>query len=88
VTEGKPFEVDLQPHGLTFSKAAGLVLDAASCIEVPSIVYLIDEETVSDPIAAIYSNWWHAIACPIWHFSGYAVAFYAGSVDDSEALAR
>ena len=83
VPEGKPFEVDLQPHGLTFKNAAGLILDATSCLDVPNIVYLIDQVTVSDPIEAVYSNWWHTIACPIWHFSGYAVAFYAGSVDDS-----
>jgi hypothetical protein len=75
VPEGKPFEIDLQPHGLQFKKAAGLILDAPSCIDVPTIVYLIDQYTQSPPIPAIYSNWWHMIACPIWHFSGYAIAF-------------
>jgi hypothetical protein len=74
VPEGKPFEIDLQPHGLEFVKAAGLILDASSCTEVPAIVYLIDQYTVSPPISPIYSNWWRTIACPIWHFSGYAVA--------------
>jgi hypothetical protein len=75
VPAGKPFQIDLQPHGLTFKKAAGLVLDASSCVAVPDIVYLIDGITPSDPIEATYSNWWHTIAAPIWHFSGYAVAF-------------
>jgi hypothetical protein len=78
VPEGRPFEIDLQPHGLQFRKAAGLILDARSCVDVPPIVYLIDQVNVSPPIAAIYSNWWKMIACPIWHFSGYAVAFYSG----------
>ena len=75
-------------HGLTFKKPAGLILDATSCVDVPTIVYLIDQVTVSAQIEAVYSNWWHTIACPIWHFSGYSVAFYAGSVDDGEALPR
>lgn len=71
VPEGRPFQVDLQPHGLQFRKAAGLILDATSCTNVPPIVYLIDQYTQTPPIPAIYSNWWKAIACPIWHFSGY-----------------
>jgi hypothetical protein len=78
VPEGKPFQIDLQPHGLQFRKAAGLVLDATSCIEVPPIVYIIDQVNVSAPIEAMYSNWWKTIACPIWHFSGYMVAFADG----------
>lgn len=53
---GKPFEVDLQPHGLQFKNAAGLILDATSCLDVPNIVYLIDQVTVSDSIEAVYSN--------------------------------
>lgn len=77
VPQGKPFQIDLQPHGLQFRKAAGLILDASSCIDVPTIVYLIDQVTVSEPIPAIYSNWWKAIACPIWHFSGYSIAFHS-----------
>jgi hypothetical protein len=74
VPAGKPFEIDLQPHGLQFRKAAGLILDASNCTNVPTIVYLIDQINVSPPIPAFYSNWWHTIACPIWHFSGYAIA--------------
>jgi hypothetical protein len=73
VPEGRPFQIDLQPHGLQFRKAAGLILDASSCIDVPDIVYLIDQYTQSPPIRAIYSEWWKTIACPIWHFSGYAI---------------
>ena len=79
VPEGKPFEIDLQPHGLHFRKAAGLILDASSCVDVPTIVYLVDQYTVSPPIPAIYSEWWHTIACPIWHFSGYAIALGDGA---------
>jgi hypothetical protein len=79
VPAGRPFQVDLQPHGLIFRKAAGLILDATSCVDVPDIVYLIDQYTQSPPIRAIYSEWWKAIACPIWHFSGYMVDLGEGS---------
>src|SRR3954470_8891925 len=75
VPAGKPFEINLQPHGLQFHKAAGLILDASSCVDIPPIVYLIDQVDVSPPIRAVYSNWWHTFASPIWHFSGYAIAF-------------
>ena len=81
VPEGKPLEIDLQPHGLQFRKAAGLILDASSCTNVPTIVYIIDQYNLGPPVAAFYSNWWKAIACPIWHFSGYMVAFDPGSGD-------
>jgi len=83
VPEGKPFQVNLEPHGLQFRKAAGLIIDATSCIDVPNIVYLIDQYTVSEPILAVYSSWWKAIACPIWHFSGYAIAFGNGNDGDA-----
>jgi hypothetical protein len=79
VPEGKPLQIDLQPHGLQFRKPAGLILDASSCVNVPTIVYLDDIYAVSTPIPAIYSNWWHTIACPIWHFSGYAILLGEGS---------
>jgi hypothetical protein len=79
VPAGKPFEVDLQPHGLQFRKAAGLILDASSCTEVPTIVYIVDQFNLGPPIAAFYSNWWKAIACPIWHFSGYMIALGEGA---------
>jgi hypothetical protein len=74
VPAGKPFEIDLQPHGLQFRKPAGLILDASSCVDVPTIVYIVDDVTLGPPIPAFYSNWWKAIACPIWHFSGYMIA--------------
>lgn len=74
VPEGRPFQIDLQPHGLQFRKAAGLILDASSCTDAPTIVYIVDQITVGPPIEAIYSNWWKAIACPIWHFSGYMIS--------------
>jgi hypothetical protein len=85
VPAGKPFEIDLQPHGLQFHKAAGLILDARSCTDVPDIVYLIDQYNVSPPIKATYSNWWHTFACPIWHFSGYAIAFRTSPDDDASS---
>ena len=67
--------IDLQPHGLQFKKPAGLILDATNCTDVPDIVYINEIGVVSDPIPAVYSNWWHTIAAPINHFSGYEVAF-------------
>jgi hypothetical protein len=88
VPAGQPFQIDLQPHGLQFRKAAGLILSTASCTEVPTIVYLIDQHATSEPIPAFYSNWWKAIACPIWHFSGYAVAFRDAGVEDDAASSK
>jgi hypothetical protein len=84
VPDSLPFQINLQPHGLQFKKAAGLILDASSCTTVPNIVYLIDQFTVSDPIQAVYSNFWHTIACPIWHFSGYSVYFDNAPDDGSD----
>lgn len=68
------FRIDLQPHGLQFHRAAGLVLDASNCTDVPAIVYIIDEYNYGPPIEAIYSNLWMTIASPIWHFSGYIIS--------------
>lgn len=84
IPEGLPFQIDLQPHGLQFRKAAGLILDASSCLSVPDIVYLIDQTTISEPIEATYSTWWMTIACPIWHFSGYAIALGDGAAVSGE----
>lgn len=64
-----------EPHGLQFKKPAGLILDASNCTDVPDAVYIDEIGVLSDPILAIYSNWWHTIAAPIDHFSGYEVAF-------------
>lgn len=64
-----------EPHGLQFKKSAGLILDTSSCTDVPDVVYINEIGVLSDPILAIYSTWWHTIAAPIDHFSGYAVAF-------------
>lgn len=75
VIEGDTTRIELEPHGLQFKKPAGLVLDMSSCTDVPDIVYINELGVVSDPIVAIYSTWWHTVAAPIWHFSGYAVAF-------------
>jgi hypothetical protein len=74
VPEGRDFEIDLQPHGLQFKKAAGLILDTSSCTDVPTIIYVVDQIEVGDLIPATYSTWWRAFACPIWHFSGYMIA--------------
>lgn len=67
--------IELEPHGLKFKKSAGLILDASNCTDVPPIVYINELGVASDPILAIYSTWWHTVAAPIDHFSGYAVAF-------------
>jgi hypothetical protein len=74
VPADESFKIDLEPHGLEFKKPAGLILDAAGCSSVPTIVYLIDDIVASDPVAAVYSHFWHTIAAPIWHFSRYAIA--------------
>lgn len=67
--------VIFEPSGLQFKKPAGLIIDASNCTDVPDVVYVDDLGGISPPIAAVYSNWWHTVAAPIDHFSGYAVAF-------------
>jgi hypothetical protein len=73
--EGGVPTIYLEPHGLQFKKPAGLILDAGNCTDVPSAVYINEIGVVTDPIPAVYSTWWHTVAVPIDHFSGYAVAF-------------
>lgn len=71
--------VRFEPHGLQFSKAAGLVLDGAGCTfpseGTASVVYVDDAGQVLETIAAYYDPRWKAVAAPIRHFSGYAIAF-------------
>jgi hypothetical protein len=72
--DGTP-TIYFEPHGLQFKKSAGLIVDASNCTDVPAVVYINEIGVVSDPIPAIYSTWWHTVAAPIDHFSGYEVAF-------------
>jgi hypothetical protein len=70
---------DFEPHGVVFKKPAGLVFDASTC-DIPSwyapdIVYLGDNGEILEHIQSYYSNYWHFVAAPIWHFSRYAVAW-------------
>jgi hypothetical protein len=65
----------LEPTGLQFKKPAGLILDASNCTDVPDVIYINEIGVPSDSIPAIYSTWWHTVAAPINHFSGYLVAF-------------
>jgi hypothetical protein len=71
--------VEFQPHGLQFSKPAGLILSGADCSlpegVVPSVVYLGSAGEVLEVIDAIYDPHWKTAAAPIGHFSGYAIAF-------------
>jgi hypothetical protein len=76
--QGNTPTVYFEPSGLRFKKPAGLVIDASNCTDVPNVVYINELGVASAPIAAIYSNWWHTVAAPIDHFSGYAVAFDEG----------
>ena len=70
---------EFSPHGLVFRKPAGLVLDASGCdipsYYAPSIVYLGENGEILEYIESYYSNYWHFVAAPIWHFSRYAVAY-------------
>lgn len=72
-------QFQFSPHGLVFRKPAGLVLDASGCdipsYYAPSIVYLGDNGEILQYIQSYYSNHWHFVAAPIWHFSRYAVAW-------------
>jgi hypothetical protein len=71
--------VNFEPEGLRFYKPAGLVLSAAGCTlpedGTPAIVYLADDGAVLETISAYYDPHWKAVAAPITHFSGYAIAF-------------
>ena len=70
---------EFEPHGLVFRKPAGLVLDASGCDlgewAAPDIVYLSDDGEILERIDSYYSSFWHTVAAPIWHFSGYAIAW-------------
>jgi hypothetical protein len=70
---------DFEPHGLEFRKPAGLVLDASGCdipeYYAPNIAYLGENGEILEYIQSYYSNDWHFVAAPIWHFSRYAVAW-------------
>ena len=73
--------VVFQPHGLRFYKPAGLVLDGTNCAfpttGAASVVYVDDAGQVLQTIPAYYDPHWKAVAAPIVHFSGYAIAFRA-----------
>lgn len=70
---------EFEPHGVQFKKPAGLVFDASSCDipswSAPDIVYLSATGEILQHIQSYYSNHWHFVAAPIWHFSRYAVAY-------------
>jgi hypothetical protein len=72
-------EVDFQPSGLHFAKPAGLVLDGTGCeldaATSPSVVYVAPDGSILETIEAYYDPHWKAVAAPIEHFSGYAIAF-------------
>jgi hypothetical protein len=73
VPAGPNIEIHFEPHGLQFRKPAGLVLNVASCGNVPDVVYLNEVGVIAERIKAIFSSWWHAVAAPIDHFSVYAL---------------
>ena len=68
--------IRLYPEGLTFHRAAGLVLDSQGCADPGStakILYLDDAGNVLEEIEAYYTPWWKRVAAPINHFSRYAL---------------
>lgn len=71
IPAGPRIEIDFAPQGLQFKKPAGLILDASLCGAVPNVVYLNEVGGIAERIQAVFSNWWHTIAAPIDHFSGY-----------------
>ena len=76
---GDNTRVEFRPQGLRFAKPAGLRLDTSGCSldgqQPPTVVYLSETGEVLETIPAVYDPHWHTIAAPIWHFSGYAIAF-------------
>ena len=79
IPDGDNRRVEFRPQGLQFAKPAGLLLDTSGCSMdgplAPNVVYLSESGEVLETIPAIYDPHWHTIAAPIWHFSGYAIAF-------------
>lgn len=76
---GDVSQVQFAPQGLQFAKPAGLLLDTSGCSSgdtvAPSVVYLSESGDILETIPAVYDPQWHTVAAPIWHFSGYAIAF-------------
>lgn len=72
IPAGPSITIELQPHGLHFMKPAGLQFDVTSCGEIPDAVYL-DGLYGPEHIQAVFSEWWHTVAAPLDHFSGYAL---------------
>jgi hypothetical protein len=70
---------DFEPSGLVFRKPAGLIFDASGCNisewYAPDIVHINDAGEILEYLPSYYSNYWHVVAAPIWHFSGFAVAW-------------
>ncbi len=79
IPDGNNSRVEFRPQGLQFAKPAGLLLDTSGCSMdgqlAPNVVYLSASGEVLETIPAVYDPHWHTIAAPIWHFSGYAIAF-------------
>jgi hypothetical protein len=86
VPEDTAITIWLEPHGLTFRKPVGLQLHAGTCESVPDVIY-VGEAVGDEPvyIRAIYSAWWKAVAAPLDHFSGYAIAFRDPSCNSDPA---
>jgi hypothetical protein len=73
VPAGNTMQIQFYPEGLQFKKPAGLILDASSCNGVPDVLYMNEQGGSNEIIEAIFSEWWHAIAAPIDHFSLYVL---------------
>lgn len=71
--------MQLAPHGLVFRKPVLLVLDAEHCglrsSDTPDVVYVNDAGAILERIEARYYPKYKAVAAPIEHFSGYALAW-------------
>ena len=79
IVDATTSRVELQPQGLQFAKAAGLLLDTQGCVlaqdAAPTVVYLSEDGVVLETIDAVYDPHWKTFAAPLHHFSGYAIAF-------------
>ncbi len=72
IPAGPSITIELQPHGLHFNKPAGLQFDVSGCGEIEGAIYL-DGLDGPEHIPAVFSEWWHTVAAPLDHFSGYAL---------------
>lgn len=73
VPAGNTLQIHFEPSGLHFNRPAVLVLDAASCGQMPTLLWIDEQGGTLDRIRGVYSRWFHTVTGLIEHFSVYAL---------------